>query len=119
MNHKVTVKNALITKTFLGREEHGLFTCYLTVKGDGFGVSLGGYCLDSYDERKGKRVAIHKSLELIDRILEVVGVDNWEELPGKYIRVETEGFGSKVTKMGNLIKDEWLDFDSFFKQKSL
>ncbi|AXI68342.1 hypothetical protein DP112_09840 [Streptococcus suis] len=112
-----TIENVKIIKTFLGREDHGILTCYLTVEGDGFGVSVGGYCLDKYDEHKRKRVAYHKSFELIDRILEVVGVLTWEDLPGKHIRIESDGFGCRVTKIGNLIKDDWLDFDTFFKEK--
>ncbi|HEL1790804.1 TPA: hypothetical protein TXV07_002157, partial [Streptococcus suis] len=70
-----TIENVKITKTFLGREDHGILTCYLTVEGYGFGVSIGGYCLDKYDEHKKKRVAFHKSFELIDRILEVAGAN--------------------------------------------
>ncbi|HEM5096819.1 TPA: hypothetical protein U1266_002309, partial [Streptococcus suis] len=69
-----------------------------------------------YDEHKKKRVAFHKSFELIDRILEVAGANSWEELQGKYIRVKSNGFGGRVTKIGNLIKDDWLDFDTFFKE---
>ncbi|HEM4596407.1 TPA: hypothetical protein U1Z56_000606 [Streptococcus suis] len=113
-----TIENVKITKTFLGREDHGILTCYLTVEGYGFGASIGGYCLDKYDEHKKKRVAFHKSFELIDRILEVVGVSTWEDLPGKHIRIESDGFGDRVTKIGNLIKDDWLDFDTFFKEKT-
>ena len=113
-----TIENVKITKTFLGREDHGILTCYLTVEGYGFGVSIGGYCLDKYDEHKKKRVAFYKSFELIDRILEVVGANSWEELQGKYIRVKSNGFGGRVTKIGNLIKDDWLDFDTFFKEET-
>ncbi|HEL1668972.1 TPA: hypothetical protein U1157_001208 [Streptococcus suis] len=113
-----TIENVKITKTFLGREDHGILTCYLTVEGYGFGVSIGGYCLDKYDERKKKRVAFYKSFELIDRILEVVGVSTWEDLPGKHIRIESDGFGCRVMKIGNLIKDDWLDFDTFFKEET-
>lgn len=108
-----TIENVKIIKTFLGREDHGILTCYLTVVGDGFGVSIGGYCLDKYDEHKKKRVA---SFELIDRILEVVGVSTWEELQGKYIRIKSNGFGGRITKIGNLLKEDWLDFDTFFKE---
>ena len=112
-----TCENVKIIETFLGREDHGILTCYLTVEGDGFGVSIGGYCLDKYDENKRKRIAYHKSFELIDRILEVVGVSTWEELQGKYIRVKSNGFGGRVTEIGNLIKDDWLDFCTFFKER--
>ena len=113
-----TIENAKITDTFLGREDHGILTCYLTVEGDGFGVIIGGYCLDKYDEHKNKRVAFHKSFDLIARILEVVGVNSWEELQGKHIRVKSNGFGGRVTKIGNLIKEDWFDFDTFFKEET-
>ena len=109
-----TIENVKITDTFLGREYHGLLTCYLTVEGNGFGVSIGGYCLDQYDEHNNKRVA---RFELIDRILEVAGVNSWEELQGKHIRVKSNGFGGRVTKIGNLIKEDWLDFDTFFNEE--
>ncbi|HFI2431994.1 TPA: hypothetical protein ACGO1Y_001272 [Streptococcus suis] len=112
-----TIENVKITKTFFGREDHGILTCYLTVEGDGFGVSIGGYCLDKYEKNKRKRVAYHQSFELIDRILEVVGVSTWEDLPGKHIRIESDGLGSRVTKIGNIIKDDWLDFDTFLRKK--
>lgn len=75
------VENAEITSTFLGREEHGILTSYITVRGDGFGVS------------------------------------SWEDLVGKFIRIETDDPGSRVTKIGNLIKDEWFDFEESFKKK--
>ena len=35
-----TIENVKITKTFFGMEDHGILTCYLTVEGDGFGVSI-------------------------------------------------------------------------------
>lgn len=31
-----TIENVKITKTFLGREDHGILTCYLTVEGYGY-----------------------------------------------------------------------------------
>lgn len=109
-----TIENVKITKTFLGREDHGILTCYLTVEGDGFGVSIGGYSLEKYDENKRKSVAC---FELIDRILEVVGVSAWEELQGKYIRIKSRGYGGRITKIGNITKDDWLDFDTFFEEE--
>ena len=110
-----TIENVKITDSFLGREDHGILTCYLTVEGDGFGVSIGGYSLEKYDEHEKKRVVC---FELIDRILEVVGVNSWEELQGKHIRIKSRGFGGRITKIGNLFKDDWLDFDTFFKEET-
>ena len=51
------IVNAQIDETFFGREEHGILTCYLYLKGNGFGVGLGGRALDGYDKSKKKRVA--------------------------------------------------------------
>lgn len=113
------IVNAKIEETFLGREEHGILTCYLYLSGDGFGVGLGGRALDGYAEMEKRRVATQEGFEFIDRIMTVVGVQKWEDLVGKYVRIEVPeaGFGSEVTKVGNLIKDDWLDFKKFFDEQ--
>ena len=110
------VENVEITSTFLGREGNGILTSYIIVRGDGFGVSIGGYALDRFDKIQKKRVATSQGFELIDHILKTTGVSSWEDLVGKFIRIETDGPGSRVTKIGNLIKDEWFDFEEFFKE---
>lgn len=53
-------------------------------------------------------------MEAISKILDVVGVDKWEDLPGKHIRFEDAGWGSTVTKIGNIITDKWFDMRGFF-----
>ena len=65
-------------------------------------------------KRTWTRVFRAESMEVISKILEVVGVDKLEDLPGKYIRFEDNGFGSNVTKIGNIIDEKWLDFREFF-----
>lgn len=55
-------------------------------------------------------------MEAISKVLEVVGVDKWEDLPGKYIRFEDNGWGSAVTKIGNIIEEKWLDLEEFFRK---
>ncbi|MCH5430804.1 hypothetical protein [Lactococcus lactis] len=107
-------RNYEIVSTHLGYEDHGIFTVYLTLKGGGFGVSVGGYALD--EPIAGKRVIAKKGAELIPKILDVVGVETWEQLKGQYIRVEDNGLGTKVSKIGHLMDNKWLDFESFFKE---
>lgn len=51
-------------------------------------------------------------MEAISKVLEVVGVDKWEDLPGKYIRFEDNG--SIITKIGNIIEEKWFDIREFF-----
>ena len=109
------IQNAIIKNTFLGFD-YPVFTFELSLGiQDGTGCCFGGYALDEFVQTKNKRVIQSKGAEAIQRIIEVVGVDSWEELKGKYIRVETKGLSSPIKKIGNIMKDEWVDFSTFFK----
>ncbi|QIW58317.1 hypothetical protein GU334_05110 [Lactococcus raffinolactis] len=108
------IRNFKISATHLGYESHGIFTAYLTLQSAGFGISVGGYALDEFIDKK--RIITKKGAELIPRILDVVGVETWEQLAGQYIRVEDNGIGESISKIGNLIEDNWLDFDRFLKE---
>lgn len=44
----------------------------------------------------------------IRKILEVVGTDSWESLRGRYVWVETEGFGSSPTAIRGVSTDKRL-----------
>lgn len=111
----MAIKNAKITSTMLGREDHGILTFMVYITFDsGVVCGVGGYHLDEYNAKTKTRVFSVKSMEIISKILEVVGVDAWEDLLGQYIRVEDDGWGSFITKIGNLIDDKWIDFSEFF-----
>lgn len=107
--------NAKITDTMLGMN-HGIMTCYLTLEFAGGGCAFGGYALDTYSKEKQMRVGSGIGLGAIMQILKCVGVEQWEDLKGRYIRIEHTGWGGKITKIGNLIKDDWFSFDEFFKR---
>lgn len=115
---KTKIENVEITNTFLGYEDHGILTFLIGIQGCSGGVHIGGYALDSYSKEKGEKIAYSKSMQVVTEILKVVGVRNWESLKGQYIRVETHGFGQKVTKIGHLIEDRWFDFEEFFKEEN-
>lgn len=106
------VENAMITSTFLGYEEHGILTFLIELKGNGWGVGFGNCALDECSG--GKRIPVSEGLECISTILKTVGVDKWEDLKGKYVRVETNGYDCTVTKIGHILKDKWFDLDEFF-----
>lgn len=108
------ITNARIKSTMLGREDHGIMTWMIYIDAEDFSCGVGGYCLDSYDKETKTRVFRAESMESVSKLLEVVGVDKWEDLPGKYIRFEDSGWGSTVTKIGNIIKDDWFDLKEFF-----
>lgn len=108
------VKNARITSTMLGREDHGIMTFMIYIDAGNFSCGIGGFCLDKFDTDSQTRVFRAKSMKAISEILNVVGVDKWEDLPGKYIRFEDAGWGATVTKIGNIIDDKWFDMKNFF-----
>ena len=112
------IKNARITSTMLGREDHGIMTFMIYINFNSeVHCGIGNYVLDEYDPKTKTRVFKAESMEIISKILDVVGVNSWEELPGKYIRFEDSGWGSIVTKIGNIMEDKWLDFKEFFSVK--
>ena len=109
------IKNAQITSTMLGREDHGIFTFMIHVKFDScVSCGIGGYALDCYDRESDKRVYSAKSLEAVSKILDVVGVDRWEDLNGKYIRIKDNGWGSTIDEIGNLMENKWFNLREFF-----
>lgn len=110
------IVNAQITNVNLGYEDHGILTFGLTLEFGACGCVFGGYALDTYDKIKKRRVASAKSMECLTEIMRVVGVRNWEDLNGKYIRVVNNGLGSCVDTIGNLMKDEWFNISEFFEE---
>lgn len=112
-------ENALIKSVSITMADHGCVTFWINVEGYGWGCGIGGYCIghgylgakeDFFD---GSGLGI----EAMARIMDTVGVDKWEDMNGKYCRVESDGWGSKITKIGNIVQDKWFDIDAFFKEK--
>lgn len=85
------IKNARITGTMLGTEDHG------------------GYVFDSWDEVTRRRVGVAYGCEFILGVLRAVGVGSWEKLIGAHVRIETEGWGGRALRIGHIYKDQWFD----------
>lgn len=83
----------------LGFEGHGLLTCFLHLDLGGSNIGFGGYCIDGEYASKW-----------IKEILNIAGVEKWEDLEGKYIRVEKEsGWNGKLVRIGHLLEDKWFN----------
>lgn len=92
---KREIRNVKIVSTYLGYEGHNIFTFLLTTLGDSIGQSFGNYGLKHQDY----------GIPMIESILKTVGVDSWEELKGKHIRLDAEN--GKVYGIGHITEDKW------------
>ena len=105
------ILNAQIVSTKLG-EDHSCLTAYIYLEGDGWGCCYGGYCLDHWCKGIGE----HNSFDGYGAIIELMKaleVESWEQLKGKYVRVETTGWGGNITRIGHLMKDKWFSFKEY------
>ena len=114
-----SIENALIENVDLSMADHGCFTLSMTLHGSGWGVVYGGYRLgkgylgaddDFFDGSAA-------GMEYLMRIMDTVGVEKFQDLKGKYIRVATKGWGDTVKIIGNILKDQWFDAETFFTDK--
>lgn len=103
------IENAVIESTTLGDEDHGIFTCYIFVSGDGWGCGFGGYALDEYNHKTEERIGTAYGLEFIKQILKTLEVSKWEKLVGTPLRVENTGVGGKITRIGHFRKNKWFN----------
>lgn len=113
--------NAQITRTSLSCSECGIFSFEIWLKGsDGENYRFGERCLDTYDQDMKRRIGTAKGMDFLMQTLITIGVDRWEELPGKYVRIvitEKNIQYISVSVIGNLMKDKWLDAEAFWEEK--
>ena len=113
------IENALITNVDLSMADHGCLTLAMALEGSGWGVVYGGYCLGkgylgADDDFFNGSAA---GMEYLMRIMDTVGVEKFQDLKGKYIRVATKGWGDAVKIIGNIIHNKWFDAETFFADK--
>lgn len=113
------ILNAKITRVSISMADHGCLTFDLGLKGSGWGIAFGGYCIghgylgaDEFSAESGD------GLEAMMRIMDTVGVERWEDLTDHYVRVKSDGWGTRITKIGHITDDKWFDIDEFFKSKA-
>ena len=117
----IEIMNAVITKTHLGLENHGIFSYMLSLDLSGGGsIGWGGYALDDFDKELKRRIGTAPGMELIMQIMAVVNVEKWEDLRGKHIRVkQAGGWGGKLIAIGHFMEDKWLNLEDFFAEQAV
>lgn len=94
--------NVQATSTFIGKEDHGIFTVGVHLSGNGIGSMYGGFMYQTVPE--------YHVLAIIE-LLRVFDVGQWEKIPGKFCRAKLEG--NRVVAVGHLISEIWFSFDAF------
>lgn len=99
----LVTRNARIKDTFLGIEDHGIFTAVVYLEGDGWGQGFGTYCFGSKETSTPEQN--HNLSLFITEVLRIAGVESWEELPGKMVRME--GTNSQIHRIGHIFREDW------------
>lgn len=110
------IKNAVIESATITTGERGFLDCWLMLDYGGTGQGFGGYVLylpKSWKHHEMKSPAGH----FIFRAMEIAGVDSWDKLKGKTIRVKADM--NKVHAIGHIVKDDWFcPADDFKKEEA-
>ena len=106
------IKNALIKHASITGADHGVLSAWLTLDYGGSGQNFGGYCL--YSPIRDFRTHGNYGGHFIHRCMEIAGVDKWENMVGKTIRVQCDW--SKVEAIGHILKDDWFKPSEDYKE---
>lgn len=107
-------RNAVITKARICDSDRDILSVWLDLDYGGSGQGFGGWTLYlpksfKHHNPSGPNYAGH----FIWRVMEIAGVRNWDDVPGKTIRVRQEH--SKVEAIGHIVKDDWFNPEADFK----
>ena len=109
------IENVKITGADLSMADHGVLCLAMPLEWGGCACVYGGIVLGHGYLGATEFEGSAKGTEYIMRIMDIVGVERFNQLKGKYARVATKGFGSSVKIIGNIIDDKWFDPEDFFK----
>lgn len=102
---KYVWKNALISGTHLGFEDHGILTFSLSLDFGGTGQGFGGLGL-SHEDKNGNTVIETKVGEIIFAILKTVGAETWEQLKFKYVRAGIDRESGLIRAIMHITDDD-------------
>ena len=114
------IKNAKITGTSITMGDHGCLTFRVWLEGEGWGCGFGGYCIGhGYEGAKEDEFIAENGDGLVAmmRIMNTVGVDEWEDLKNKYVRCKVNGIGDGVDEIGHITSEKWFNIRKFFEER--
>lgn len=115
------IENARITNISLSMADHGCLTSGIWLEGAGGVCCYGGYGLGHGYLGAKKFDGSPKGIVSLMRIMDTVtrlALKKWEDLKGKFIRTAAKNRNDTIKIIGNIIKDKWFDYESFFKEET-
>jgi hypothetical protein len=109
---KLEEKNAIIESADISDGGRGLLTASLQLDYGVSGQSFGGLALYLPKSFSHHRVDSGFAGHWIYRVMEIAGVTEWANLPGRTIRVRATFMGVKA--IGHIVKDDWFDPEEDF-----
>jgi hypothetical protein len=106
MKEEYEVKNAIIESATITSTNNGVLSAWVHLDYGGESQDFGGlvlYVPKTFTHHKIESVSGH----FIYRVMQVAGVERWEDLKGKTVRVKASH--SKVAAIGHIVKDDWFN----------
>lgn len=114
---QINFVNAKITGVSFSMADHEGITFWVFIETAEGSCGIGGYYIGHGYVGANDFFGFGEGIEAMARIMNVVGVERWEDLTGQYCRVEPDESAGRILKIGNIIKDKWFDIDEFFKEE--
>lgn len=111
------IENAHIMSADLSMANHGCLTLEICIRGSCWGASFGGYSMGNGYVGAEEFIGDGNGLESVMRIMDVVGVERFNSLKGKYIRIAQDSNSGPIEIIGNILNDHWFDIKSFYEDK--
>ena len=108
----IEIRNAVIKSARITNDDHGLLSAWLDLDYGGIGQGFGGYALYLPKSFSHHALLSHAG-HFIWRVMAIAEVEEWDQLPGKTIRVKSEH--SKVHAIGHIVKNDWFEPAEDFK----
>lgn len=108
-----TIENVKINSVELSMADHCQLTLRMWIEGEKWSSVVGGFSIGRGYLGGKKFSGCLPGIDCLMQIMNIVGVAEFSELAGKYIRVAAKE-GSYRNIFGNFIKDIWFDVEQQF-----